>query len=200
MLATSALRAAFRFTIMWQILDCHSHMLMRKLASYPKQNQLAKAPAEMGKIERTIFLLTWLQDPKMRRRTMIGLNKGENVNAVEKVLFFRRKGAFWDRKFEDQCNRASCLGLLVSVLGAWNSVYLPRAIEEYVCRGHELLPEVRPHIGLLGHDHISLVGNYPFESAQKYSLDRLLTLRSAMEIEIADEDDSEAYIAMSGLY
>lgn len=42
-------------------------LLMRKLASYPKQNQLAKALAEMGKIERTVFLLQWLQDPKMRR-------------------------------------------------------------------------------------------------------------------------------------
>ena len=175
-------------------------LLMRKLASYPKQNQLAKALAEMGKIERTIFLLTWLQDPKMRRRTMIGLNKGENVNAIEKVLFFARKGEFWDRKFEDQCNRASCLGLLVSVVGAWNSVYLPRAIEEYCRRGNELLPEIRSHIGLLGHDHINLIGNYPFESAQKYSLDRLLPLRSVVEIEIADEDDIEAYIAMSGLF
>lgn len=66
---------------------------MRKLASYPKQNQLAKALAELGKIERTIFLLQWLEDPQMRRRTMIGLNKGENVNAVEKILFFGRKGS-----------------------------------------------------------------------------------------------------------
>ncbi len=175
-------------------------LLMRKLASYPKQNQLAKALAELGKIERTIFLLQWLQDPKMRRRTMIGLNKGENVNAVEKILFFGRKGEFWDRKFEDQCNRASCLGLLVSAVGAWNSVYLPIAIEEYERRGNAFLPEIRPHIGFLGHDHINLVGNYPFESANEYSLDRLLPLRSVIEIEIADEEDMEAYAASSGTY
>jgi len=173
---------------------------MRKLASYPKQNQLAKALAELGKIERTIFLLQWLQDPKMRRRTMIGLNKGENVNAVEKILFFGRKGEFWDRKFEDQCNRASCLGLLVSAVGAWNSVYLPIAIEEYERRGNVLSPEIRPHIGFLGHDHINLVGHYPFESAHEYSLDRLLPLRSVNEIEIADEEDMEAYAASSGTY
>jgi len=175
-------------------------LLMRKLASYPKQNQLAKALAELGKIERTIFLLQWLQDPKMRRRTMIGLNKGENVNAVEKILFFGRKGEFWDRKFEDQCNRASCLGLLVSGVGAWNSVYLPIAIEEYERRDNVLSPEIRPHIGFLGHDHINLVGNYPFESANEYSLDRLLPLRSVIEIEIADEEDMEAYAASSGTY
>jgi TnpA family transposase len=175
-------------------------LLMRKLASYPKQNQMAKALAEMGKIERTIFLLTWLQDPPMRRRTMIGLNKGENVNAVQKVLFFARRGEFWDRKFEDQCNRASCLGLLVSAVGSWNSVYLPKAIEEYCCRGNELLPEIRPHIGLLGHEHLNLVGHYSFEDGQKYSLNELRPLRSVTEIEIADEDDIEAYVALSGLF
>lgn len=38
---------------------------------------------------------------------MIGLNKGEHVNAVQKVLFFGRRGEFWDRKCEDQCNRIS---------------------------------------------------------------------------------------------
>ncbi|MGI0135240.1 MAG: Tn3 family transposase [Candidatus Micrarchaeaceae archaeon] len=175
-------------------------LLMRKLAAYPNQNQLAKALAEIGKIERTIFLLQWLQDPPMRRRTMIGLNKGEHVNAVQKVLFFGRRGEVWDRKFEDQCNRASCLGLLVSAVGAWNSVYLPGAIEEYYRRGHELAPEIRQHIGPLGHEHINLVGHYPFESAEQYSLDQLLPLRSIAEIEIADEDDVEAYVALSGLF
>lgn len=175
-------------------------LLMRKLASYPKQNQLAKALAEMGKIERTIFLLQWLQDPKMRRRTMIGLNKGEHVNAVQKVLFFGRRGEFWDRKFEDQCNRASCLGLLVSAIGAWNSVYLPAAIEEYIRSGNELPDEIRQHIGPLGHDHINLVGNYDFDDGQQYSLHKLRPLRSENEIEIADEEDIEAYVALSGLY
>jgi len=175
-------------------------LLMRKLASYPKQNQLAKALAEMGKIERTIFLLQWLQDPKMRRRSMIGLNKGENVHSLQRVLFFARKGEFWDRKFEDQCNRASCLGLLVSAVGAWNSVYLPSAIEEYLRRGHDLPPEILQHIGPLGHDHLNLIGHYSFDSSQQYSLHKLQPLRSASEIEIADEDDIEAYVALSGLY
>lgn len=175
-------------------------LLMRKLAAYPNQNQLAKALAEMGKIERTIFLLQWLQDPPMRRRTMIGLNKGEHVNAVQKVLFFGRRGEFWDRKFEDQCNRASCLGLLVSAVGAWNSVYLPGAIEEYCRQGNALPAEIRQHIGPLGHEHINLVGHYSFEDGQQYSLDQLRPLRSVTEIEIADEEDIEAYVALSGLY
>jgi TnpA family transposase len=175
-------------------------LLMRKLASYPKQNQIAKALLEMGRIERTIHILNWLQDPAMRRRTMIGLNKGENVHSLQKVLFFARRGEFWDRKFEDQSNRASCLGLLVSAVGAWNSVYLPRSIEEYCRRGNALPPEIRQHIGPLGHEHLNLIGHYNFDSMQQFSLHNLLPLRCVADIEIVDEDDIEAYVAFSGLY
>jgi hypothetical protein len=34
----------------------------------------------------------------------------------------------------------------------------------------------------------------------QYSLDHLRPLRSVNEIEIADEEDIEAYVALSGLY
>ena len=92
------------------------------------------------------------------------------------------------------------MGLLVSAIGAWNSVYLPAAIEEYIRSGNELPDEIRQHIGPLGHDHINLVGNYDFDDGQQYSLHKLRPLRSENEIEIADEEDIEAYVALSGLY
>lgn len=51
--------------------------MMKKLASYPKQNGLAKALREIGRIERTLFMLDWFRDPGLRRRVQAGLNKGE---------------------------------------------------------------------------------------------------------------------------
>ncbi|MCI3092983.1 Tn3 family transposase, partial [Escherichia coli] len=38
-------------------------LMLRKLASYPKQNGLAKALREIGRIERTLFMLDWFRDP-----------------------------------------------------------------------------------------------------------------------------------------
>lgn len=40
-------------------------LIMRKLAAYPKQNRLAQAFNEMGKLERTIHVLSYLQDPML---------------------------------------------------------------------------------------------------------------------------------------
>jgi TnpA family transposase len=40
-------------------------VILRKLAAYPRQNGLALALRELGKLERTLFTLDWLQDPEL---------------------------------------------------------------------------------------------------------------------------------------
>jgi hypothetical protein len=46
-------------------------VILRKLAAYPRQNALALALRELGKLERTFFTLQWLQDPELRRRSHV---------------------------------------------------------------------------------------------------------------------------------
>ncbi len=43
-------------------------VMLRKLAAYERQNQLDLALQEIGKIERTLFMLDWLENPSLRRR------------------------------------------------------------------------------------------------------------------------------------
>ena len=57
-------------------------VLMRRLAAYPRQNALARALREIGCLERTLFILDWISDPALRRRSNAGLNKGEARNAL----------------------------------------------------------------------------------------------------------------------
>jgi len=51
----------------------------RSLAAYPRQNDLAVALRELGRVERTLFIIEWILDTDMQRRTQIGLNKGERI-------------------------------------------------------------------------------------------------------------------------
>jgi TnpA family transposase len=60
-----------------EILRLTASLILRKLGSYPRQNSLALALRESGRIERTLFMLAWLEDPALRRRVTAGLNKGE---------------------------------------------------------------------------------------------------------------------------
>ena len=48
-------------------------MLLRRLAAYPRQNALARALREIGCLERTLFILDWISDPALRRRSNAGL-------------------------------------------------------------------------------------------------------------------------------
>ena len=56
-------------------------VMLNKLASYPRQNALAKSLREIGRIERTLFTLDWITDPLLRRHSHAGQNKGEARNA-----------------------------------------------------------------------------------------------------------------------
>ena len=67
-------------------------LMLRKLGSYPRHNGLAVALWELGRIERTLFILDWLQSVERRRRVHAGLNKGEARNTLTKVVFFNRLG------------------------------------------------------------------------------------------------------------
>ncbi|WMN44867.1 hypothetical protein MS8320_A0140 (plasmid) [Escherichia coli] len=84
-------------------------LMLRKLGSYPRQNGLAVALRELGRIERTLFILDWLQSVELRRRVHAGLNKGEARNALARAVFFNRLGEIRDRSFEQQRYRASGL-------------------------------------------------------------------------------------------
>lgn len=77
-------------------------LMLRKLGSYPRQNGLAVALRELGRIERTLFILDWLQSVELRRRVHAGLNKGEARNALARAVFFNRLGEIRDRSFEQQ--------------------------------------------------------------------------------------------------
>jgi hypothetical protein len=45
-------------------------LIIRKLASYPRQNSLHIALREVGRIERSLFMLEWMKDPELRRRVV----------------------------------------------------------------------------------------------------------------------------------
>ena len=111
-------------------------LMLRKLGSYPRQNGLAIALRELGRIERTLFILDWLQSVELRRRVHAGLNKGEARNALARAVFFNRLGEIRDRSFEQQRYRASGLNLVTAAVVLWNTVYLERAAHALRGNGH----------------------------------------------------------------
>lgn len=86
-----------------------SSLILSKLGSYSRQNSLAKALQEMGRIEKTIFILRYATDSILRRRILVGLNKGEAMNGLARAVFFGKQGELRERDLQDQLQRASAL-------------------------------------------------------------------------------------------
>lgn len=134
-------------------------LIIGKLAAYRRQNRLSLALRELGRIERTLFILDWIKDPKLRARVQVGLNKGESRNALARTVFFNRLGEIRDRSFEHQCYRASGLNLVVLAIILWNTVYLEKIIKKL--RKHKEIPDqYLSHLSPICWDHISLTGDY----------------------------------------
>ena len=70
---------------------------MGKLGSYARQNKIATALREIGRIEKTIFILDYITNETLRRRIHRGLNKGEAMNGLARALFFGKRGEFRER-------------------------------------------------------------------------------------------------------
>ena len=153
-------------------------VILRKLAAYPRQNGLAHALRELGKLERTLFTLDWLHDPELRRRSHVGLNKGEQQNALRRAVFFNRLGEIRDRSYENQRYRASGLNLLVAAIILWNTVYLQRAVDHLRKQGIEPGPTDLAHLSPLGWAHINLTGDYHWEVEPSMGSDQFRPLRT----------------------
>ncbi len=152
-------------------------LILGKLASYPRQNGLAWALRDLGRIEKTLFTLEWLQDPELRRRVSVGLNKGEARNALAKAVFFNRLGEMRDRSYEDQRYRASGLNLIVAAIILWNTVYIERAVEVLRTAGFDVREEHLRHLSPLGWEHIGLTGEYRWQLKEATRLRNLRPLR-----------------------
>lgn len=140
-------------------------LMMRKLSAYPRQNGLAVALRELGRMERTLFLLDWLQDPGLRRKVTAGLNKGEARNTLARAVFFNRLGEIRDRSFEQQRYRASGLNLITAAIILWNTVYLDRTITTLSSNGGDIDPDLLRFLSPLGWEHINLTGDYTWPRA-----------------------------------
>ena len=134
--------------------------ILRKLAAYPRQNELAAALREVGRVERSLFMIDWTTDPDMRRRAQVGL-KGEAHHALKRAINFHQRGELRDRTEEGQHYRLAGLNLLAAIIIYWNTRKLGEAVFTRKNAGLDVPAEFLAHVSPLGWEHINLTGEYP---------------------------------------
>ena len=139
--------------------------IVAKLQGMRRQNPLQQAIVEIGRIDKTRHILTMADDPRARRRVLVGLNKQERLHKMARDVCFSRQGRFGDRGYEAQLARASSLSLVLNAMIVWATRYLGAAAAELARRGQPVPDDAWQHLSPLLWKHVQLVGDYRFDEA-----------------------------------
>ena len=87
---------------------------------YSKHHKLYTAIKEFGKIIKTDFLLTYIDDVGLRQRIEKQLNKIESANRFSKAVFFGNNAEFIFATQEEQNIANNCKRLIQNAVILWN--------------------------------------------------------------------------------
>jgi TnpA family transposase len=152
--------------------------IMKTLRIDDRPTKLAQAVAELGRIDKTIHALTYIDDEAKRRRTLIQLNRGEERHKLARAVFHGKRGELRQRYREGQEDQLGALGLVVNVIVLWNTLYMNAALEQLQSEGFPIKAEDVARLSPLVFDHINLLGRYAFSVPDSVQRGELRPLRS----------------------
>ena len=148
--------------------------LLRKLSSYSRKNRLYQAFLELGKVVRTMFLLEYISNAKMRSEITAITNIVEKYHHFLDWVFFGKDGVITENDPIEQEKRLKYLDLVASAVVLQNTVDMSLATQTLTAQGypvnHRFVAALSPYLTR----HIKRYGDYvvnlqnipqPFEAA-----------------------------------
>ena len=156
--------------------------LFKRLSSYAKENPLYQALKEFGRIIKSIFILTYFDDVKLRQRIEKQLNRIEQSNKFSNAIFFANNREFNQATREEQEIATACKVLIQNAIVLWNYLYLSQLLAN--CRDNnerDDMASMMKSCTVIIWRHINLHGEYDFKrQAANHSLfdmDKILALQ-----------------------
>jgi TnpA family transposase len=136
--------------------------LLRVLQGGGRPTRLGRAIAELGRTAKTLHLLAWVDSEELRREASVGLNRHEDRHSVARVIFHGNQGELRQPYREGQEDQLGALGFALNALVLWNAQYLDDAIAQLRATGHQITDEDLQRLSPLQHEHIKMLGHFPF--------------------------------------
>ncbi|WP_456341455.1 Tn3 family transposase [Tolypothrix bouteillei] len=151
--------------------------LMRVLQRGNQPSTLTKAIAELGRIAKTLYLLSYIDDESYRRRILTQINRGESRHSLSRGVFHGQRGELRQRYREGQEEQLGANGLVVNVIVLWNTYYMDAAVSKLRSIDQQVLPEDVVRLSPLGRKHINVLGRYYFSLSETLQHGELRPLR-----------------------
>ncbi|EOJ6167465.1 Tn3 family transposase, partial [Escherichia coli] len=140
----------------------HASELIRSLLKSSRPSGLAQAIMEVGRVNKTLYLLNYIDDEDYRRRILTQLNRGEGRHAVARAICYGQLGEIRKRYREGQEDQLGALGLVTNAVVLWNTLYMEEALSWMRRNGEEIIDEDIARLSPLMHGHINMLGHYTF--------------------------------------
>ena len=142
--------------------------LLKRLTSYSKHHKLFTAIKEFGKIIKTDFLLTYIDDVGLRQRIEKQLNKVESANRFSKAVFFGNNAEFIFATQEEQNIANNCKRLIQNSVILWNYLYIDKKLKDAKSQSQkdEIIEAIR-NSSIVHWSHINFFGTYDFTKVDK---------------------------------
>lgn len=170
----------FKDTINWDIIETHFEDLMqivlsiksgkmlpstllRKLNNYSRKNRLFQAFRELGNVVRTIYLLEFISNIRLREKITESTNKTEAYNAFMKWILFGGDGVIRENDLDEQTKVVKYNELLANILIFQNTVDMMDAIKKLNSDGIEVSKEDIKNLSPYLTSHIKRFGEYTID-------------------------------------
>lgn len=135
--------------------------LIRSLLKSDRPSSLTQAIIELGRINKTLYLLHYIDDEAYRRRILTQLNRGEARHAVARIICHGQRGEIRKRYTEGQEDQLGALGLVTNAVVLWNTIYMQAALEQ-IEGSNKIKDEDKAHLSPLVYGHLNVLGHYSF--------------------------------------
>jgi TnpA family transposase len=157
--------------------------LIRSLLKSDRPSSLAQAIIEAGRINKTLYLLNYVDDEDYRRRILTQLNRGEGRHAVARAICHGQRGEIRKRYREGQEDQLGALGLVTNALVLWNTIYMQAALDHLKEQGEDVKEEDEARLSPLPNKHVNMLGHYSFTLAEQVLNGQLRPLKQPSELD-----------------
>ena len=160
-------------------------VLVRSLLKSERPSGLTQAIIEVGRINKTLYLLNYIDDEDYRRRILTQLNRGEGRHAVARAICYGQRGEIRKRYREGQEDQLGALGLVTNAVVLWNTLYMQEALSWMRSHGEETGDEDIARLSPLMHGHINMLGHYTFTLPEDILKGEMRTLNFYLNNELS---------------
>jgi TnpA family transposase len=171
-----------RFMVTIKLKNITASQLFKRLSSYARNNPLYKAIKEFGRIIKSMFVLTYYDDTKLRQRIEKQLNRIELSNKFGNAVFYANNGEFKQALQGEQEVIISCRVLIQNAIVLWNYLYLSQLLTN--CADDKERTEMINMIkegSIISWAHVNLHGEFDFRKRAandtQFNMDKIMSLK-----------------------